>query len=416
MLETLNVFFDQTRVGSLSINNRRQFSFEYSREWLESPEAFQISISLPMQEDRFPHDTVKYFFSNLLPESAVRKLISKQLGISDKNDFMLLKRIGGECAGAISILPESELPESPDQYKYRSLSDVQLADIIIQIPRRPLLAGQEGIRISLAGAQEKLALFHKGPDFYIPTNGAPSNVILKPAMVNFQSSIENECFCMMLANSVDLNVPPVSIVRKESQQVLLIKRYDRKLDNDVLKRIHQEDLCQAMGLSHELKYQTDGGPDLTTCFDFVRMHSANPIKDLQQLIEWVFFNFLIGNMDAHAKNLSFMYQGRQIRLAPFYDMMCTNIYEDLSQKLAMKIGGKNRLEWIMERHWNRLAGEIKISKKVLRKRLTDFCLKLINRIDITHSSFISRYHDDSLLKDVITNIKKRAGTTLQKFE
>ncbi len=415
-METLNVFSGHIKVGSLSINSKRQFLFEYSRTWLDSPEAFQISISLPMQEGVFPHDTVKSFFSNLLPESAVRKLISKKLGISDKNDFMLLKKIGGECAGAISILPESEMPEVPDQYKYRSLSDMQLADLIMQIPRRPLLAGQEGIRISLAGAQEKLALFYKKSDFYIPMNGAPSNVILKPAMAHFQSSIENECFCMMLANSVDLNVPPVSIVRKESQKFLLIERYDRNLDNDVLKRIHQEDFCQAMGLSHELKYQADGGPGLKTCFDFIRVYSANPIKDLQQLIEWVFFNFLIGNMDAHAKNLSLMYQGKQIRLAPFYDMMCTNIYEDLSQRLAMKIGGENRLDWIMERHWKRFAEEIKISNAVLRKRLTAFCFKLINKIDTTHTNFISRYQRDNLLDDVITSIKKRTDRTIKQFE
>jgi serine/threonine-protein kinase HipA len=169
-LDILNVFFGQVRIGSLSINSRRRFSFEYSRQWLESPEAFRISVSLPLQEGAFPHDTVKSFFANLLPESAVRKVISKQLGISDKNDFMLLKRIGGECAGAISILPESEMPESPDQYQYLPLSDEQLTDIILQIPRRPLLAGREGIRMSLAGAQEKLALFYKEPDFYIPMN------------------------------------------------------------------------------------------------------------------------------------------------------------------------------------------------------------------------------------------------------
>jgi serine/threonine-protein kinase HipA len=85
-------------------------------------------------------------------------------------------------------------------------------------------------------------------------------------------------------------------------------------------------------------------------------------------------------MDGHAKNLSLMYKGKQIRLAPFYDMMCTDIYEDLSQKLAMKIGGENRPEWIMERHWETFAEEIKIGKAVLRKRLTDFCLRLISRI------------------------------------
>ncbi|MCA1792647.1 MAG: HipA N-terminal domain-containing protein [Desulfobacteraceae bacterium] len=129
----MHVFFEQTRVGSLSIDKRRRFSFIYSREWLDSPETFQISISLPLQAGVFQHDTVKSFFSNLLPESAVRTLISKQLGISEKNDFMLLKRIGGECAGAISILPETEKPESPGQYKYRSLSDRQFSDLITRM-------------------------------------------------------------------------------------------------------------------------------------------------------------------------------------------------------------------------------------------------------------------------------------------
>lgn len=415
-METLNVFYGQIKVGSLSIDDKRQFSFKYSREWLTLPDAFQISISLPMQEEVFPHDKVKSFFSNLLPESAVRKLISKQLGISDKNDFMLLKRIGGECAGAISILPESEVPESPDQYIYHPLSDKQLVDLIMNIPNRPLLASQEGIRISLAGAQEKLALLYKDHQFSIPANGAPSNVILKPAMAHFQTSIENECFCMMLAGAVDLTVPPVSIVREESQKVLLINRYDRILEDGVLFRIHQEDFCQAMGLSHELKYQADGGPGLKACFSLVRAYSANPIKDLQQLMQWVFFNFLIGNMDAHAKNLSLMYQRKQIRLAPFYDMMCTNIYEDLSQKLAMKIGGENRPEWIMERHWERFAEEININNAVLRKRLTDFCLKLITEIDSTYASFVDRYQGNNLLQDMIATIKKRTNRALSQFE
>jgi serine/threonine-protein kinase HipA len=415
-LETLNIFFGQIRVGSLSIDDRRLFSFKYSKKWLTSPDAFQISISLPMQDDIFSHDKVKSFFSNLLPESAVRELIAKRLGISDKNDFMLLKRIGGECAGAITILPESEIPESPDQYKYRSLSDKQLVDLIKHIPRRPLLAGQEGIRISLAGAQEKLALFYKNHAFYIPINGAPSNFILKPGMAHFHSSIENECFCMMLANALGLNVPPVIIVQKETQKVLLIKRYDRFLDNDVPIRLHQEDFCQAMGLSHELKYQADGGPGLKACFDIVRAYSVNPIKDFQQLMQWVFFNYLIGNMDGHAKNLSFIYQARQIRLAPFYDMMCTDIYEDLSQKLAMKIGGENRPEWIMERHWKRFAEDIKINNAVLQKQLSDFCLKVTNKIDITYTDFIKRYQRNSLIEDIIPAIKKRSDRTFRQFD
>jgi serine/threonine-protein kinase HipA len=416
MLETLDVYFEQTRVGSLSIDDQRQFSFQYSENWLTSTDAFQISISLPMQEDVFANNKVKSFFSNLLPESAVRELIAKRLGISSKNDFMLLKRIGGECAGAITILPESETPESPDQYRYRLLSGEQLTGLIKDIPIRPLLAGEEGIRISLAGAQEKLALFYKDPSFYIPENGAPSNFILKPSMAHYQYSIENECFCMMLAKAVDLNVPPVKIVQKDTQKVLLIKRYDRILDNDVIKRLHQEDFCQAMGLSHELKYQDEGGPGLKTCFDLVRVCSANPIKDVQQLLGWVFFNYLIGNMDGHAKNLSFIYQNRQIRLAPFYDILCTNIYESLSQKLAMKIGGESRPEWIMARHWKRFAEEIKVSHPILKKRLLNFCLQVIGTIDRTYTNYIGMYQQNSLLEDIMAAIKKRANRTLKQFD
>lgn len=416
MGETLNVCFGQTKVGSLSVDDQRLFSFQYSKKWLISPDAFQISISLPMQEEVFSNDKVKPFFSNLLPESAVRELVAKQLGISSKNDFMLLKRIGGECAGAITILPESETPESPDQYRYRLLSGGQLAGLIKDIPRRPLLAGQDGIRISLSGAQEKLALLYKESSFYIPENGAPSNFILKPGMANYPYSIENECFCMMLAKALDLDVPPVEIVQKDNWKILLIKRYDRIMDSDVLKRLHQEDFCQAMGLPHELKYQAEGGPGLKACFDLIRAYSANPIKDFQQLLHWVIFNYLIGNMDGHAKNLSFLYQAGQIRLAPFYDILCTDIYEGLSQKLAMKIGGENRLEWIMERHWKRFAEEIKVSSLVLKKRLLNFCLHVTGTIDRTYADYIGMYQPNSLLEDMITAIKKRAHRTLKQFE
>jgi len=171
-----------------------------------------------------------------------------------------------------------------------------------------------------------------------------------------------------------------------------------------------------LGLSHELKYQADGGPGLQACFDAIRSYSANPIKDLQQLMQWVFFNYLIGNMDAHAKNLSFIYQGRQIRLAPFYDLMCTNIYEDLSQKFAMKIGGENRPEWIMNRHWKRFGEEIEISYPVLEKRLSEFCIKLVNIIDVTYTNFIDGYKRNNLLENIIIAIKERANRTLKQFD
>lgn len=415
-MDKLNVYFNETIVGVLTLDNKRLFSFSYSEEWLKAPASFPLSISLPLQDDTFPDHKVKPFFANLLPESAVRGLIAKKLGVSEKNDFMLLKLLGGECAGAITILPESMLPEPCDQYKYLPLSEEQLADLIKNIPMRPLLAGEEGVRISLAGAQEKLVLLYKEPIFHIPFNGAPSNCILKPGMTNFHSSIENECFCMLLADSLKLSVPSVKIIEKENTKALLVQRYDRFFDNDTVTRLHQEDFCQAMGLSHELKYQADGGPGLKECFELVRKYSANPIKDMQQLLQWVFFNYLIGNMDAHAKNLSFLYHAKQIRLAPFYDMLCTNIYAGLSQKLAMKIGKENRLEWIMERHWIRFAGEINIRPTILVKQLTNFCHKTITLLDRTYAIFSNHYKQNELVQNIITSIKERAIETLKKLE
>ncbi|MCP4114699.1 MAG: type II toxin-antitoxin system HipA family toxin [Desulfobacteraceae bacterium] len=270
MVEKLNVFFSEDLVGRLCLDDKRRFSFSYSGSWLECPDAFPLSISLPLQHTAFPDHKVKSFFANLLPESAVRDLVARRLGVSEKNDFMLLKLLGGECAGAITILPGSISPESSDQYSYRPLTEEQLAELIKNIPRRPLLAGEDGIRISLAGAQEKLALFHKKSNFSIPLNGAPSNCILKPAMAHFRSSIENECFCMMLAGFLNLSVPAVKIIKKENRKALLIERYDRISDGEAVIRLHQEDFCQAMGISHELKYQADGGPGLKECFELVR--------------------------------------------------------------------------------------------------------------------------------------------------
>jgi len=415
-LEKLKVYFNQNIVGILRLDGRRLFSFSYAEKWFKNPNAFPLSISLPLQNDTFPDYIAKPFFANLLPESAVRNLISRKLGVSEKNDFMLLKLLGGECAGAITILPGPILPESCDQYQYRTLSEEQLTDLINNIPKRPLLAGEEDIRISLAGAQEKLALLYKNPIFYIPLNGAPSNCILKPGMVHFHSSIENECFCMMLADSLNLNVPSVKIIETENNRALFVQRYDRFFDNDIVIRLHQEDFCQAMGLSHELKYQADGGPGLKECFDLVREYSANPIKDMQQLLQWVFFNYLIGNMDAHAKNLSFLYHSRQIRLAPFYDLLCTNIYEGLSKKFAMKIGNENRSEWIMERHWERFAVEISIRPVVLKKQLTNFCHKTIRRLEKTDTNFSNKYEKNELVQDIISAIKERSKRTLEKLE
>lgn len=416
IMESLNVYFGQILTGILSLNTDRSFSYQYDQHWMASQDGFQLSVSLPMQEAPITGSHVRAFFANLLPESAVRNRVARSLGLSEKNDFMLLKKMGGDCAGALSLLPDGMLPESPDRYAYRPMSDKQLADAIRQISVRPLLAGEDSVRISLAGAQEKLALFETDGRFSIPLNNAPSNCILKPAMTDFDASIENECFCMLLARDMGLAVPKVTILLLKGQKALVVQRYDRQTENCSTVRLHQEDFCQAMGLSHELKYQAEGGPGFPECFKMIRKYSANPVKDIQLLLKWVFFNYLIGNMDGHAKNLSFLYHKRQIRLAPFYDLICTEIYEGLTKKAAMKIGNENRPDWVMERHWIRMADDIKLSANVLKKHLAAFCTQLTDIIDTTVTGFIREFGENDLIRSIADKAEKRAVKTMNLFK
>jgi len=214
--------------------------------------------------------------------------------------------------------------------------------------------------LSLAGAQNKLPVFVDGDKLFLPRGSASSSHILKPQIPEFPNTVENEAFCMRLAGQVGLPVPKTRIW---DGKAFLIERYDRTGKNP--RRLHQEDFCQALGFGYDQKYQSEGGPGLKDCFALIEEHSAEPAVDKGRLIRWNVFNALIGNCDAHAKNLSLLYAEDGIRLAPFYDLMSTRIYPSLSEKLAMKIGGENRPDWVMRRHWERMAGEAGVAPRAV---------------------------------------------------
>ncbi|MEZ4526278.1 MAG: HipA domain-containing protein [Desulfobacterales bacterium] len=164
--------------------------------------------------------------------------------------------------------------------------------------------------------------------------------MVKPQNQYFKNMVQNEAFCMMLAKAAGLSVPSVFIHKGTRNALYIIERYDRirHADGSVSRR-HQEDFCQAMGpLSHQ-KYQSEGGPALADCFDLIRKNSAQPLIDRKRLMEWVIFNFLIGNADAHAKDISLLFHGSKVSPAPFYDLISTLVYPDLVPKMSMKIGG-----------------------------------------------------------------------------
>ncbi|MEA3306618.1 MAG: type II toxin-antitoxin system HipA family toxin, partial [Elusimicrobiota bacterium] len=320
MTKPLNIYWGTILVGKLWLNDKRSFVFQYDDIWV-TKKGHPLSLLLPIQKKPFSDDASKPFFSNLLPEARIRTLIAGKLGISDKNDFKLLEELGGECAGAISLIAEGEMPEIKGAYK--PLSSQNLDKMIKEMPRKPMLAAKEGMRLSLAGAQNKLPVYVKDGLIYLPEGNFSSSHILKPKIPEFEDTVENEAFCMMLAKKCGLPVPKISILQGKYPSCL-VERYDRETKPDgSIVRLHQEDFCQALGYGYDQKYESEGGPNLKDCFSLLEKHSTNPIIDKRNMLQWVVFNYLIGNCDAHAKNISILFTEGKVKLAPFYDLMST---------------------------------------------------------------------------------------------
>lgn len=376
MARLLGVFLQEELVGQLEQADSGTMRFRYAEKWLGSTSAVALSASLPLGSKRFGRNECRPFFAGLLPEENSRKLVAKAFGVSDRNDFAILEKIGAECAGAVSLLPPGEFPVAGEPH-YRELTLDELAGRFAALPAHPLLAGEDRIRLSLAGVQGKLAVAIRDGSFCLPLDGSPSSHILKPASPHLAGLVENEFFCMRLADQVGLEVAPVELGTAGQTQFLQVERFDRKrLPDGRWERIHQEDFCQALGIPPELKYQQEGGPNLTKCFTLVRAVSSVPGPDVLRLFDAVIFNFLIGNSDAHGKNFSFLYDGGNARFAPLYDLVCTRAYPDLSEEMAMKLGGERKPSRVLPNHWRKFFEEAGFGQSAAARRL----LELVNRV------------------------------------
>ncbi len=182
---------------------------------------------------------------------------------------------------------------------------------------------------------------------------------------------------MRLASAIGLPAADVSMIAIGGDPVLVCGRYDRFYQDGKLVRVHQEDFCQALGYSYDQKYESEGGPGIKECFDLLERYGSEPLVDKMNLLRWIIFNWKIGNADAHAKNISILYRDRGIRLAPFYDLMSTAEYPSLASRMAMKVGGENRPDWIKGRHWQRMAQEVGIKASLVEEEF----LRIIQAID-----------------------------------
>ena len=260
-MNPLIVHLHRKPIGVLEDDGRRMV-FRYDTTWLADAGVLPLSRQLPLQSEPFEGQQVSVFFGGLLPEADARDQIARNLGISANNDFAMLERIGGECAGAITLLSEEQVGAIPSISGLRWLSEEDATEVTKQLPQRPLLAGDDGLRLSLAGAQVKLPVVLETTAsgvirMALPLGNTPSTHIIKPEPQRFPGLAENEAWCMALARHIGMNTADVWVEKIGDVSCLIAKRYDRMppTSDGVVQRLHQEDFCQALGYPSSRKYQ-----------------------------------------------------------------------------------------------------------------------------------------------------------------
>jgi serine/threonine-protein kinase HipA len=428
----LDVYLHDLPAGSLSVAGGR-LSFTYAYEYLASPKAKPLSVSLPLREETFGDKHARPFFAGLLPEGAMRRLLAQQFGVSQQNDFALLSHIGGECAGAIRLMSsevaivstESRLRGNDETNRIQWLSDSELTALIQDLPRRPMLAGQDGLRLSLAGAQDKLPVCARiGSTGHVqiglPLGGQPSTHILKPAIKSVEDSVNNECFCLNLAFAFGLHAAKAQVVTLPDSashlNFLLVERYDRRpLAGGVLERLHQEDFCQALNVPPEQKYQNEGGPSFESLFELLRRVTRPSATQVLRLLDYAVYNTLTGNHDAHGKNFSLLYLENNTELAPLYDVLCTAVYPHLTSKMAMKIGSKYHFQEVAARHWEQFALCAGLSPAQTKRRLLELTNKLPSIAKSLQASPKSGFADVPIIDKIIDLLEQRCVQTRRLF-
>lgn len=368
---TLGVFLAGEMLGELERRGPSRFRFAYSGKALEDYGEGEVvlSASMPLHGRRFAPAQAAPFFEGLLPEGSVRTSIAQSLRLSEEDGFGLLEQLGADCAGAVVVLPSGIRPTARVG-RLRSLTGSELVRLVEDLPGHPLGvdSSPDGVRLSLGGIQHKLVLADSNAmgitgngiltPFAQPLDGAPSTCLLKPEVGPYEDIVRNEGFCMAVAVGTGLRVAETSILDVASTPCLFVRRFDRIGKSPGVTRIHQEDMCQALGVLPAAKYEENGGPAVAGIVELLRrLRTPFLARNINDFIHAVLVNFLLGNSDAHGKNFALLYEPGGIRLAPLYDIVSTAVYGDVTDRMAMSIGGVFEPAEVDMAAWVRLAEE-----------------------------------------------------------
>lgn len=362
-------------MGWLGLHNGAYY-FEYDPQWLQFEGGYELSPRLPMLQQRHEGDAVRIFFENLLPEGETLTNVLEAIQMGKASTFEIMARLGRELPGVLSLLPEGESPSAAQQYT--PLEPAELNRRIAETAAKPLLVSGQHTTMSIPGAQEKLGVRYdpKKGTLSDCVEGAPSTHILKPDIrtPKYSPSAINEYACMQLAAAMKLPVPKTDLIRVPAA-AYIVERYDRKnIDGNIL-GIHQVDGCQLLNIGPGWKYQRGAGlaslPLLAKAMDACRISGADRLL----FARWVMFNYLIGNSDAHAKNISLLVTPRGYQIAPFYDLLCVRAYGD--DTLALFIGDEETFDEVGRQSWEAFCDDCGFDAQYMLPQLAKMAQMLL---------------------------------------
>ena len=381
------VWMNGERVGTWQRTRTGGHRFVYEMSWIASPRVRPLSLSLPLTPDRtVTGPVVAHYFDNLLPDDErIRRRVSARFKLGSIDVFELLQAIGRDCVGAVQLLPPEQPPTGFDQVQGEPMDDQAVARHLFGVAAAPGLgtdldvaAGDDPLRISIAGAQEKTALLRVDGQWYRPLGATPTTHILKLPLglvgnmqADMRTSVYNEWLCLKLMGALGFEVANANIVTfSDHPPVLAVERFDRRMhpSGTWLLRLPQEDFCQALGVTPAKKYEADGGPGIEQLAQVLN-GSQNARADLKSLLSSQVAFWLLAATDGHAKNFSIrLFAGGSYALTPMYDVLSAwpiigngkNQLAWRNAKLAMALSGRNRhydLATIMRRHFNATAAK-----------------------------------------------------------
>ena len=322
-------------------SSRNGITFRYS-----SSNVLALSVYLPVREEPYNARSCIPFFSNLLPDEWEREKLAQNVGVRAAQTLPLVSAVAGDTAGAVSVLPEGG--EYREDGIYKEVPEEMTADRIGRKDEESLLYWGQDTRSTIAGAQSKMCFYYEKGKWFIPKGNSPTNTIVKPS----EELSLNEYVVTRLASLCSIQVHDVFLHEFEGRRALVAHRYDRV----GMRRIHQEDMCQALGILPENKYEEDGGPGIRNTAEVIRKFSSAPGEDMRRFAEIIVFNYIVGNCDSHGKNYSLLHlDDGGVRLAPFYDLLSTTVYEDISRSLSMRIGQRRRIDDVLREDLLRLG-------------------------------------------------------------